>query len=164
VITTGGETVVKNSIIKVVREIISDDTWTSVSDEELVVEVLNGGLTNILYTVENTVTGLKVIVRLFGSGTSVFIDREDENIVFAQLSRIGLGPTFYGLFLNGRVEGYINARVCTGDEMYSSIYSSKIATALGQLHNQEIPDLRLNPHWLWDKLELYFKLGEGIDV
>jgi hypothetical protein len=63
--------------------------------------------------------------------------------------------------LNGRVEGYINARAFNPDEMSATVYYPKIATALALLHNQDIPELGVNDDWLWEKVALFFKLAEG---
>lgn len=41
----------------------------------------------------------------------VIIQREHENRLFAQLSALGFAPLYLGRFSNGRVEGYLEARV-----------------------------------------------------
>lgn len=41
----------------------------------------------------------------------VIIQREHENRLFAQLSALGFAPLYLGRFSNGRVEGFMEARV-----------------------------------------------------
>jgi hypothetical protein len=62
------------------------DNWHSSDRDNLVISTLSGGITNALYIVENTKCNEKVIVRVFGVGTDLFIDRGIENEVFAYLS------------------------------------------------------------------------------
>lgn len=121
---------------------------------------VTGGITNVLYKVSIDAVP-KYIVRLFGRGTEEFIDRSKENVVFAHLSLLGLGPTFYGLFGNGRVEGYLEARAFTLDDMGDVELMPYVARALLQLHNNDIPQIRTTKMALWDKLELFFELSIG---
>lgn len=41
----------------------------------------------------------------------MIIQREHENRLFAQLSALGFAPLYLGRFANGRVEGYMEAKV-----------------------------------------------------
>ena len=69
------------------------------------IKPLTGGISNVLYLVRridrNTSSIESIILRIYGAGTSKIIDRRIENIVFAKLSSVRYGPTFYGLFENG---------------------------------------------------------------
>ena len=61
------------------------ENWEGDKDS-IVINTLSGGITNALYIVENTKCKEKVILRIFGVGTDLFIDRSIENEVFAHLS------------------------------------------------------------------------------
>ena len=61
------------------------------------VSQLQGGITNLLYLVEN-ITGEKVLVRVYGANTEVLIDRETDERMFQALSDKGFGPHLYGVF------------------------------------------------------------------
>ncbi len=120
--------------------------------------MLTGGITNILVLAKNHDNGKQVIVRIFGLGTSEFIDRDIENYVFAALSKSGLGPLFHGLFLNGRVEGYINARALIPAELYAPDIFPNVASAIAQLHRQ---DIKLSTEvFVWKKIEQFIQLSE----
>jgi hypothetical protein len=55
------------------------------------------------------------LVRLFGSGTELIIDRERETVVNAQLAKTGFGPAQYGSFANGCVYGWFEGSAATPD-------------------------------------------------
>ena len=156
------ETSVKN----VVRTIVNiHDAWISASDDEIDVTPLTGGITNILYLVRNKLNDRKVIVRVYGRGTEEFIDRATENMVFAELSRLGIGPTFYGRFTNGRVEGYLNAKPLTLHQMAHDEIYPHIATALARFHSTSMPQLQATSEetfFLWSIIDKFFSLAEGI--
>jgi hypothetical protein len=69
------------------------------------IKPLTGGISNILYLVRridsSTSSIDSIILRIYGAGTSKIVDRSIENIVFAKLSSVQYGPTFYGRFENG---------------------------------------------------------------
>lgn len=77
------------------------------------IKPLTGGISNVLYLVRriNRITSSveSIIIRLYGTGTSKIIDRRTENIVFAKLSSVRYGPTFYGRFENGTSSSIWNA-------------------------------------------------------
>lgn len=152
----------KSSILPVVREILEDQSWTDTLDEQITIAMITGGLTNILYLVHNTATDQKAIVRVFGLGTELFIDRSIENMLFAKLSALGLGPSFHGLFQNGRVEGYVNGRPLDPDELSQCSLYRRIAKSVAKLHSQDIPEMGREPDWVWNKTEFFFKLASGM--
>lgn len=106
------------------------------------VTVISGGTTNLLYKV---VTGEHVaLVRVFGSGSDLLIDRERDNSalqawrfsinfrscefpfllfteVAAALAKAGLGPPYLGKFKNGRVEGWLSAEPLTPPEAFAEV-------------------------------------------
>ena len=69
------------------------------------IKPLTGGISNVLYLVRRidseTSSIDSIILRIYGAGTSKIIDRSIENTVFAKLSSVQYGPTFYGRFENG---------------------------------------------------------------
>ena len=86
--------------------------------DDCFMEVLCGGKTNSIYKVSLSSRLSKlcinkklisVIVRIYGAGTELFIDRDWECFIFASLSSADLAPTFYGRFDNGRIEEYVDS-------------------------------------------------------
>lgn len=124
---------------------------------------ISGGITNALYIVHLHFAHQKktMVLRLFGFGTEQFIDRKVENIVFSSLSKSGHGPTFYGLFETGRVEGFLpNVQSLEPFEMSLPAVYRPVASNLVRLHATSIPEVDMLQHaWLWNKLELFFDLA-----
>jgi len=143
--------------------------WATKSRSSAKITKLTGGITNILYLVTPIVqevvdsmveTEGSVIIRIYGAGTADIIDRNVENLVFAQLSQSNFGPTFYGLFENGRVEGYIhNSRGVSPLELADNNIYPLIAKSLVQLHMIHMAQLCNNSThteaWLWRKISLF---------
>ena len=144
----------EEKVADVVREIVG---WTG----EATVKTISGGITNVLYKVDlhdaETDTTNSALVRIYGSNTEIMIDRKVENRVFADLSRQGFAPTYYGQFQTGRVEGYLNARNLTPEEMAIPSVSPLIANELCRMHNLTIEPT--TPAMLWDKLDLWLKMA-----
>jgi len=158
---SGSESLRDESIRRALELIVQD--WRG-DGEEAEVRPLTGGITNLLYLVSNA-SGRRVIVRLFGQGTELFVDRQRENVVFSELSRLGVGPTFYGLFENGRVEGYLPARALLPEEMHEAHIYPKVAAAVAKLHSMGslIQGLEgKGGYCLWSKLLGFFDLARGI--
>jgi ethanolamine kinase len=80
-----------------------------------------------------------IIIRLYGDGTDLIIDRNIENSVFAQLSMLKFGPSFLGIFENGRVEQFIGgSHALTEEEMASAQLCPSIAASVASLHAQQV--------------------------
>ncbi|RYH20722.1 hypothetical protein EON65_22605 [archaeon] len=140
-----------------------DETWTLARDEDISVKVLSGGLTNSLFLVSNNIaTDAKVILRTFGTGSELFIDRDQENLVFAALSQAGFGPSFLGLIQGGRIEGYIPSSSLHFSQLkHESVYS-QIARAVSDLHSYEVSVIKTEKIWLWDKISQFFNIIDDI--
>jgi hypothetical protein len=127
----------QHAALAVVSQIVVG--WSDLLRSEMKVVEIRGGLTNVLYAIENTRNGEKVLMRIFGLGTDLFIDRSIENLVFAHLSQQGMAPVFHGLFENGRIEGFLTARNLIPEEMCDPKVASHAAYAMAQLHMQAVP-------------------------
>lgn len=148
----------------VVREILCENSeWVNLEDNFFDISVLTGGITNTLFLVENKISSSKIIVRVFGKNTALFIDRNMENLVFSKLSTTGNAPLFYGLFLNGRIEGYLPARALISDEMSDAGIYPLIAATMAKFHVARIIEIEGNGS-LWSKLNTFFSIIEGIFV
>jgi hypothetical protein len=155
--TDKGEKVLHTDIKESVKHVIKD--W-DYSDHEVSISSLKGGITNLLYTLTPTHQADKtVIVRVYGEGTSLFVDRVLENTVFSTLSELGVGPKFYGTFKNGRVEGFCDAKTLTPNEISDINVYPKTASAIARLHAQQIQGISHTPA-LWSKLNFFFDLAE----
>lgn len=77
---------------------------------------LKGAMTNEVYRIswptklqENHRT---VLVRVYGEGVELFFSRDEEVRTFKWVSMNGYGPKLLGQFPRGRVEEFIDAKVC----------------------------------------------------
>jgi len=153
-----------NSMKNVVKEIIP--MWSNINNNDINVSNLAGGITNIIYLLNkkndnnnnnNINNPNTVIVRIYGDGTDMVIDRNVENIVFSSLSSLRIGPIYYGRFLNGRIEGYISARSVHMEEMNDLDIYPRTAYSIAQLHSQQIDNI--------DKsLSIFEQLYKYIDI
>ncbi len=108
-------------ILSIVRQILfDDDRWSNIQREDVNITDLLGGVTNQLLLIERkdgTSQLDKLVFKLFGQATIDFIDRMTENLIFSRLSSMEFSPIFYGVFENGRIEGYLPGRTLTLDEV-----------------------------------------------
>lgn len=92
--------------------------WTDILDPvNLTLTRLKGAMTNNVYECHwernNGNRPKKVLVRVYGEGSGMFFDRNDEVLTFERMSQKDQGPHLLGRFPNGRVEEFLRARVCS---------------------------------------------------
>jgi thiamine kinase-like enzyme len=178
------ETALNEDIKTLVGEMLSLEQTEM---DALSISTVTGGITNRLYLVENALRPeMNVIVRFFGEGTHEFIDRNAENMVFSALSDHEFGPKFEGLFENGRVEGYLNARCLIPEEMANPEIYRVVANLVHRLHSIHLPAFFLYQRgwgsdpstalsqsaekthanhadpWIWKKIHLFFTMARVI--
>lgn len=104
--------------LKKVLQTLSGKWGDVVEDlESLQVKPMKGAMTNEVFMVSwptkvNKFQHRKLLVRVYGEGVDVFFNRKDEIRTFEVVSRHGHGPRFLGRFAGGRVEEFIQSRVC----------------------------------------------------
>ncbi|CAX40669.1 choline kinase, putative [Candida dubliniensis CD36] len=117
--------------------------WDNVDNISL--NQLTGGITNMLLSCEysgNETTKNKdgdsepVLIRVYGHGTNLIIDRHREFISHLILNSIGLAPPVFARFKNGLVYGYLDGRSLKPEEMSQNSLYPLIAQQLGNLHNK----------------------------
>lgn len=95
--------------------------------------MLCGGITNELFKVSSGDTN--VLFRIYGAKTDLVIDRQRENNVLSQLTKLNFGPKVYGTVLFGRVEQFLPGRNLRADEMKVPFYQERIAPKLFEMHS-----------------------------
>ena len=95
----------KKDIQNIINQIIPDANQIGIDDFEI--QQLSGGISNLLFLAVIKSLNIQVIIRIYGPGTSKFVNRDVENIVFSALSQARISPTFYGVFSNGRLEQFL---------------------------------------------------------
>lgn len=91
--------------------------WNGIVNvQELVLKILQGSMTNRVYEChwswEDGHCPKKVLVRIYGNSANLLFERENEIITFERMSQLGHGPRLLGRFPNGRLEEFLDARVC----------------------------------------------------
>ena len=101
---------------------------------------LTGGITNMLLKCtykgpENVQNGYKtVLIRTYGRGTGLLIDRDREFVSHLVLNSYNLAPKVFARFGNGLVYGFIEGRALHFDELSNPSVYPFIASRLGQWH------------------------------
>jgi ethanolamine kinase len=131
--------------------------------ENISIKKLTGGITNMLLecTYKNPSSSELeiVLVRTYGNGTDLIIDRDREFVSHLILNSLNLAPPIHARFGNGLVYGYIEGRSLNYDELSDSVLYPLIASKLGCLHrtaNVNMIDDSLN------KLKRKFHLSNNI--
>jgi ethanolamine kinase len=138
-------------------------SWSSYPPSSLSFHRVSGGITNALMRVEPPAGAPAVLVRVFGSGSELLIDRAGEGALTAWLGSVGVGPAVLGAFRNGRVEAWIpRARPLEPPEMGSRApldVPRLIARELARFHGLQAPGGGGGGAVLWEKLGAWARLA-----
>lgn len=107
--------------------------WLNPDDIEL--EGLKGGITNMLLSCLNRRTNKIVLMRVYGRGTNLINDRHREFVLHLVLTSLHLAPAIYARFKNGLVYEYIPGRSLIPEEMQRPGIYPLIAQRLGIWHD-----------------------------
>ncbi|XP_076909584.1 putative choline kinase 3 [Bidens hawaiensis] len=118
--------------------------WGDVFDiSKLKVVHLSGAMTNVVYRItwpkgatENDER--QVLVRIYGEGSDVFFDREEEIRTFESISTLKYGPRLLGQFPEGRVEEFIHAKTLSASDLRDPEISALIAAKMREFHNLDM--------------------------
>lgn len=100
------------------------------------------GITNTLLMAVNKRPGLSqaeveedaILLRAYGKGTDVLIDREKETRSHSLLARHGLAPSLYARFENGLLYKFIRGSVCAPADLRRPEVWRGVAQRLGEWH------------------------------
>ncbi|KAB5552344.1 hypothetical protein DKX38_009655 [Salix brachista] len=124
--------------------------WSELDDSSFSVETVSGGITNLLLKVsvkEEDGNEVSVTVRLFGPNTDYVINRERELQAIKYLSAAGFGAKLLGVFQNGMVQSFINARTLIPQDMREPKLAAEIAKQLHKFHQVDIPGSKEPQLW-----------------
>ncbi|XP_052489604.1 probable ethanolamine kinase isoform X1 [Gossypium raimondii] len=134
--------------------------WAKLNDSCFSVDTVSGGITNLLLKVsvkEENGEYVSVTVRLYGPNTEYVINRErwvkdmliiSSTTAIKYLSAAGFGAKLLGVFGNGMVQSFINARTLTPADMRKPKLVSEIAKQLRRFHQVEIPGSKEPQLWV----------------
>lgn len=103
-------------------------------DADIKIKFLTGGITNMLLSCslgKNT-----VLMRVYGQGTNLIIDRHREYILHLVLHSLLLAPSVHARFSNGLVYGYLPGRSLEPSELSHPALYPLIAQLLGSWHHR----------------------------
>ncbi|EGF79672.1 hypothetical protein BATDEDRAFT_89060 [Batrachochytrium dendrobatidis JAM81] len=120
-------------------------------DQDVRLVQCTNGITNKLVKCTHIPTGNSVLVRTYGRGSSVLIDRGQELVNMLVLSRRDMCPPLYARFTNGIVYGFTEGEVFTVSDMSDRHKSQEVAKHLAIWHNVTLPIDRVPRlfHTLW---------------
>jgi len=139
--------------IEVAKELV--EGWAEKTSDQFQAKELAGGITNQLFRVSHE--GFHVLVRIYGSNTEFFLDREVELQTIEALSNIGLAPALYGTFENGFVYGYFEGQTLDATTMSTGRHSEGIAKKMAQWHSSDIV-IGDKEIYVWKKLDDFLAL------
>ncbi|KAG7888006.1 hypothetical protein KL936_004024 [Ogataea polymorpha] len=109
-------------------------------ESQISVKQFTGGITNMLLECtmyhQNTESHEKVLVRTYGRGTGMIIDRDREFVSHLVINSVNLAPPIHARFGNGLVYGFIEGRSLEFTELADERLYPLIAAKLGQWHQQ----------------------------
>ncbi|KAJ0091329.1 hypothetical protein Patl1_13122 [Pistacia atlantica] len=138
--------------------------WSKLDDSWFSVERVSGGITNLLLKVsvkEENGNDVSVTVRLYGPNTDYVINRERELQAIKYLSVAGFGAKLLGVFGNGMVQSFINARTLIPSDMRNPKLAAEIAKQLHRFHQVEIPGSK-EPQ-LWNEISKFFEKASALE-
>lgn len=103
-------------------------------DANIKIKFLTGGITNMLLSCSYGQS--TVLMRVYGQGTNLIIDRHREYILHLVLNSLQLAPPVYARFSNGLVYGYLPGRSLEPKELYHPALYPLIAQLLGIWHHR----------------------------
>ncbi|KAL6451397.1 Etnk1 Ethanolamine kinase 1 [Candida maltosa Xu316] len=107
--------------------------WNNV--DNITLSQLTGGITNMLLSCKYA-DSEPVLIRVYGHGTNLIIDRHREFISHLILNSIGLAPPVYSRFKNGMIYGFLDGRSLQPEELSKPALYPLIAQQLGNLHKK----------------------------
>ncbi|KAK2718081.1 ethanolamine kinase 1-like isoform X3 [Artemia franciscana] len=128
--------------------------------ENVNVKVFKNGITNKLlgiYEKCDTTKEDMILIRVYGSGTSLMIDRQVEIRNIQRLYEAGCGSKLYAIFKNGLAYEYVKGKVLDTASCRSEKVYPHVAEQLAKFHT--VP-LKINEGTsiLWDKMRLFLSL------
>ncbi|OVA00450.1 Choline/Ethanolamine kinase [Macleaya cordata] len=151
----------KPQIIKLCKDLFRK--WSHLDESHFSVETVSGGITNLLLKVsvrEDSGNDVFLTVRLYGPNTEYVIDRQRELQSIRYLSAAGFGAELFGVFGNGMVQSFINARTLSPSDMKKPKLAAEIARQLRKFHQVVIPGSR-EPQ-LWNDIFKFLERASGL--
>lgn len=102
---------------------------------DIMVKQLTGGITNMLLMCLHPETSETLLMRVYGKGTNLIIDRNREFVLQLVLNALDLAPQIYARFSNGLIYGFLPGRSLEYTELANPAIYPYIAQQLGRWHD-----------------------------
>lgn len=122
------------SEVKALLSKIFPQTWVDAT--KIHIERVTGGITNMLLSCSYSGTQETVLMRVYGNGTNLIIDRHREFVLHLVLNSLELAPAVHARFRNGLVYGFLPGRSLKTEELHSEGLYPSIAQQLGNWHSK----------------------------
>ncbi|KAJ3271863.1 Ethanolamine kinase [Terramyces sp. JEL0728] len=134
-------------------QIVVNALFPEWNEDDLVLSVCTNGITNKLVKATHKETHDVILIRTYGRGSSVLINRPQEILNIVALSEAGLCPPLHGRFNNGIVYGYVAGDVYSVKDMGNPHRSGLVARTMAKWHNS-LKDMNSKPGlfttmWKW---------------
>lgn len=127
-------------------------SWTS----DIHVKQLTGGITNMLLSCTHNPSNETLLMRVYGQGTNLIIDRHREFVSHLVLNALKLAPPIHARFSNGLIYGFLPGRSLDPKELSNPYLYPLIAQQLGNWHN------RIDCDYIEDGVEKLRKYTAGL--
>jgi len=119
-------------------------SWEKLNPDEIQFERL-AGLSNMIWKVstkDQYVSPSTLVFRQFGQG---LVDRDQDNYIFQEISKTGMGPSCYALNTDFRIEEFYDSRQLHYKEVNKKFMRRNLAKSIGNLHRLHIDRLDQKP-------------------
>lgn len=120
------------------------------------VKQLTGGITNMLLSCTHIPSEETLLIRVYGQGTNLIIDRHREFVSHLVLNSLKLAPSIHARFSNGLIYGFLPGRSLDPKELSNPGLFPLIAQQLGNWHNS------INSEYIEDGVEMLRKYTAGL--
>lgn len=136
-------------------------SWKTVDEADFRISIVSGGLSNLLYmcnlpdhVASEAEEPRRVLLRVYGAILQGVDSLILESVMFAILAERSLGPKLYGIFPEGRLEGYLPNERMTTKELSDPSISAEIASKVARFHRMQMP-FNKEPKWLFGTIDKY---------
>lgn len=126
--------------------------------EEVKIQHLEGGTTNKIVMGWFKDDNDKILIRVYGLGSEVLINRNLEIENMDLLSKSGLGSKLYGVFNNGICYQYLPGQPITREMVTSLSIYPLVARKMANMH---LIKMEKKENILWDRMGIYINLCPG---
>lgn len=109
-------------------------SWSA--DDAIEIKRLTGGITNMLLLCTHGPSNETLLMRVYGQGTNLIIDRHREFVSHLVLNSLHLAPPVHARFANGLIYGFLEGRSLDPKELANAFLYPLIAQQLGNWHTQ----------------------------